>query len=127
MARRRWHAFCPETIRAARNAALALDQTFCYWTRAGPGVTLGKKETTGAHRPEGTGMLHPLRAAARFIDQKIGWNRIGLPLSLVIIASAATVLCRILPGINFSDVIVAPKATDPPDAMLAGLFRAAAS
>ena len=36
-------------------------------------------------------MLHPLRAAARFVDQKIGWNRIGLALSLVIIASAAPV------------------------------------
>jgi uncharacterized membrane protein YbhN (UPF0104 family) len=71
-------------------------------------------------------MLHPLRAAARFIDQKIGWNRIGLALSLVIIASAATVLYRILRGINFSDVIVALKATDPLDAMLAGLFVAAA-
>jgi len=71
-------------------------------------------------------MLHPLRAAARFIDRKIGWNRIGLALSLVIIASAATVLYRILRGINFSDVIVALKATDPVDVMLAGLFVAAA-
>jgi uncharacterized membrane protein YbhN (UPF0104 family) len=71
-------------------------------------------------------MLHPLRAAARFIDQKIGWNRIGLALSLVIIASAATVLYRILRGTNFSDVIVALKATDPLDVMLAGLFVAAA-
>ena len=33
-------------------------------------------------------MLQPLRAAARFIDRKIGWNRIGLALSLVIIAVA---------------------------------------
>jgi uncharacterized membrane protein YbhN (UPF0104 family) len=71
-------------------------------------------------------MLHPLRAAARFIDQKIGWNRIGLALSLVIIASAATVLYRILRETNFSDVIVALKATDPLDVMLAGLFVAAA-
>jgi len=70
-------------------------------------------------------MLHPLRAAARFIDQKIGWNRIGLALSLVIIASAATVLYRILRGTNFSDVIVALKATDPLDVMLAALFVAA--
>jgi len=71
-------------------------------------------------------MLHPLRAAARFIDQKIGWNRIGLALSLVIIASAATVLYRILRGINFSEVLVALKATDPLDVMLAGMFVAAA-
>lgn len=70
-------------------------------------------------------MLHPLRAAARLIDQKIGWNRIGLALSLVIIASAAVVLYRILRGIEFSDVVVALKATDPFDVLLASLFVAA--
>ena len=70
-------------------------------------------------------MLNPLRATARLIDQKIGWNRIGLALSLIIIAAAAMVLYRILRGINFSDVIVALKATDPADVLLAGLFVAA--
>jgi uncharacterized membrane protein YbhN (UPF0104 family) len=57
-------------------------------------------------------MLHPLRAAARFIDQKIGWNRIGLVLSLVIIVAAATVLYRMLRGIQFAEVMVALKATE---------------
>jgi uncharacterized membrane protein YbhN (UPF0104 family) len=70
-------------------------------------------------------MLHPIRATARLIDQKIGWNRIGLALSLVIIVSAAVVLYRILRGISFSDVVVALKATDPFDVLLAGLFVAA--
>jgi uncharacterized membrane protein YbhN (UPF0104 family) len=70
-------------------------------------------------------MLHPIRATARLIDQKIGWNRIGLALSLVIIVSAAVVLYRILRGIRFSDVVVALKATDPFDVLLAGLFVAA--
>jgi len=70
-------------------------------------------------------MLHPLRATARLIDQKIGWNRIGLALSLIIITAAAVVLYRILRGINFSDVIVALKATEPADVVLAGLFVAA--
>jgi len=70
-------------------------------------------------------MLHPIRATARLIDQKIGWNRIGLALSLVIIVSAAVVLYRILRGISFSDVMVALKATDPFDVLLAGLFVAA--
>jgi glycosyltransferase 2 family protein len=71
-------------------------------------------------------MLHPLRAAARFVDQKIGWNRIGLALSLVIIASAATVLYRMLRGINVSDVLVALKATEPSDVLFAAMFVAAA-
>ncbi len=70
-------------------------------------------------------MLHPIRAAARLIDQKIGWNRIGLALSLIIIASAAVVLYRILRGTNFSDVVVALKAVEPSDVLLAGLFVAA--
>jgi uncharacterized membrane protein YbhN (UPF0104 family) len=69
-------------------------------------------------------MLHPLRAAARFIDQKIGWNRIGLVLSLVIIVAAATVLYRMLRGIQFAEVMVALKATEMSDVLLAGLFVA---
>jgi uncharacterized membrane protein YbhN (UPF0104 family) len=69
-------------------------------------------------------MLHPLRAAARFIDQKIGWNRIGLVLSLVIIVAAATVLYRMLRGIQLAEVMVALKATEVSDVLLAGLFVA---
>jgi glycosyltransferase 2 family protein len=70
-------------------------------------------------------MLHPLRATARFINQKIGWNRIGLALSLAIIGFAIFVLYRMLRGIEFSDVVVALKATDPADVALAALFVAA--
>jgi uncharacterized membrane protein YbhN (UPF0104 family) len=70
-------------------------------------------------------MLHPLRATARFIDERIGWSRIGLALSLVIIVSATTVLYRILRGLNAADVIVALKATDTRDVLLAALFVAA--
>ena len=70
-------------------------------------------------------MLHPLRATARFIDEKIGWSRIGLALSLLVIASAATVLYRTLRGLNVADVVVALKATETRDILLAGLFVAA--
>ena len=69
-------------------------------------------------------MLHPLRAFARFINEKIGWNRIGLAISLVIIVSACTVLYRILRAIDFAQVVVALKATDPKDVIFAGLFVA---
>src|SRR3954463_1347882 len=82
----------------------------------------GKQETTVAHRPEGRGMLHPIRAAARLIDQKIGWSRIGLALSLVIIGTAAIVLYRILRGISLADLFDALKATEWIDALLAALF-----
>jgi uncharacterized membrane protein YbhN (UPF0104 family) len=70
-------------------------------------------------------MLHPIRAAARLIDQKIGWNRIGLALSLVIIATAGLVLYRILRGISAADLLDALKATEWVDVLLAALFVAA--
>jgi uncharacterized membrane protein YbhN (UPF0104 family) len=70
-------------------------------------------------------MLHPLRATARFINEKIGWNRIGLALSLVIIVSAVVVLYRMLRGIDVAEVVVALKATQPRDILLAGFFVAA--
>jgi len=70
-------------------------------------------------------MLHPLRAAARVIDQRIGWNRIGLALSLVIIATAAIVLYRILRDISLADLIDAIKSTEWIDVLLATLFVAA--
>src|SRR6185436_18922472 len=89
--RSRSHALPPETtVRSCRTRTspnvLLLDS--CH-----PGIP-GKQETKVVHRPEGKGMLHPIRATARLIDQKIGWNRIGLALSLVIIVSAAVVLYR---------------------------------
>jgi hypothetical protein len=69
-------------------------------------------------------MLHPLRATARFIDRKIGWNRIGLALSLVIISAAAFVLYRMLRGIDIADVVEAIKSTEAIDVVLASLFVA---
>lgn len=70
-------------------------------------------------------MLHPLRATARIINEKIGWNRIGLALSLVIIGTALFVLYRMLRGIDVAQVIVALKATDRSDVVFASLFVAA--
>jgi uncharacterized membrane protein YbhN (UPF0104 family) len=70
-------------------------------------------------------MLHPLRAAARVIDQKIGWNRIGLALSLVIIGTAGIVLYRILRGISMADLVDALRSTEWIDILLATLFVAA--
>ena len=71
-------------------------------------------------------MLNALRATARFLDKRIGWNRIGFALSVTIIAIAGVVLYRILRGISAQDVIAALKATEARDIILAGLFVAAA-
>src|SRR5205085_12148511 len=130
MAWRRWHANPPETIRLPCVGSLRAMRLSRSARRSASEIEPArefpeKQETKVVHRPEGKGMLHPIRAAARLIDQRIGWNRIGLALSLIIIAAAATVLYRILRGIEFSEVVVALKATDPADALLAGLFVAA--
>ncbi len=70
-------------------------------------------------------MYRRLRAAARFIDEAVGWHRVGLGLSLVIIAAASFVLYRTLRGIDVREVMFAIKTTHPRDILLAGLFVAA--
>ena len=57
-------------------------------------------------------MLKSLRAVARFCHKTIGWNRIGLLLSVAIIAVAAVVLFRMLRDIDVDEVIAALKATE---------------
>ena len=70
-------------------------------------------------------MLAKLRAAARFIDETIGWNRVGFVLSLTIIVAALVVLYKMLHNIDVDKVVVALRATPARDVALAGLFVAA--
>jgi uncharacterized membrane protein YbhN (UPF0104 family) len=60
----------------------------------------------------------------RFCDRTIGWNRIGLVLSVVIIAVAGMVLYRILRGIEIREVVAALRTSDPRDILLAALLVA---
>ncbi len=69
-------------------------------------------------------MLHSLRAVARLFQKYIGWNRIGVLLSLAIIGVALTVLTRMLQNINVDEVIVALKATKLRDIIAAAIFVA---
>lgn len=66
--------------------------------------------------------LRALRAAARFSDETIGWNRIGLLLSVAIIAIAAVALYHILHDINVEEVIQAFVDTDTSNIAIAALF-----
>jgi glycosyltransferase 2 family protein len=72
-----------------------------------------------AHR-----ILDALHRAALFCDRRIGWNRIGVALSLTIIIVAATVLYRILRTINFTEVVDAIVTTDWRDIALSATFVA---
>ncbi len=69
-------------------------------------------------------MLNSLRAGARFVRDKIGWNRIGVLLSLVIIGVAAVVLFHMLRNIKLNEVVRALKATELHSIVAAALFVA---
>jgi uncharacterized membrane protein YbhN (UPF0104 family) len=72
----------------------------------------------------GEAALDALRAAARFCDEKLGWNRIGFLLSVTIIAIAATALVHILRGIKVAKVIDAMLAAQVSDIVWAAVFVA---
>jgi glycosyltransferase 2 family protein len=69
-------------------------------------------------------MLKSLRAVARFFQNNIGWHRIGVLLSLTVIAVAAVVLFHSLRDLNVDEVIAAVKATERRHIAAAALFVA---
>jgi uncharacterized membrane protein YbhN (UPF0104 family) len=71
-------------------------------------------------------MLTPLRAAAHFLEHRIGWNRIGFVLSLCIIGVALFVLYRMLHGIDVKEVLAAIRATEGRHIGVAAFFVACA-
>ncbi len=70
-------------------------------------------------------MLNSLRAVARFIQNKIGWNRIGVLLSVAIIAAAVMVLVHMLRDIDVDEVFKALRATSSSRIAASALFVAA--
>ena len=76
-------------------------------------------ETDREHR-----VLDALHRAAVFCDTRIGWNRIGIVLSVTIIAIAAVVLYRILRTIDAGEVLDALATTDWRDFSLAAVYVA---
>jgi glycosyltransferase 2 family protein len=69
-------------------------------------------------------VLDALHRAAVFCDRKIGWNRIGVAISLTLIAIAAVVLYRILRTIETREVVEALLAANLHKVALAALFVA---
>lgn len=66
-------------------------------------------------------MFKSLRAVARFFQDTIGWNRIGVVLSVTIIAVAAAVLFHMLRNLDVDGVVAALKATPHFDIAVAAL------
>ena len=69
-------------------------------------------------------MLRAVRAVARFFQTKVGWNRLGVLLSIAIIAVAADVLFHMLRDIDFDEVVTALKATQLKHIAAAAFFVA---
>jgi uncharacterized membrane protein YbhN (UPF0104 family) len=69
-------------------------------------------------------MLQSLRAGARIFEKYVGWNRLGVLLSLGIIAVAVYVLVHMLRGIQVHEVVRALKHTHPRNIVFAALFVA---
>src|SRR5579871_1153111 len=68
------------------------------------------------------GMMKGLRASAHFFNRKVGFSRLGLVLSLVIVVGAAVVLYRTLRDINPGELLNVLEATDWRTLGVAGLF-----
>src|SRR5262249_27565979 len=69
-------------------------------------------------------MLKWLRALARFFQTTIGWDRVGVLLSVAIISVAAVVLYNMLHDIDVDEVVAALKATEPQHIAAAAFFVA---
>jgi uncharacterized membrane protein YbhN (UPF0104 family) len=72
----------------------------------------------------GQAALNVFRIGVRFCNERIGWNRIGLLLSLTIIAIAAVALVHILRGIKVHEVIAAMQRAHGDDLAWASVFVA---
>ena len=70
-------------------------------------------------------MFARIRNTGRWFGETFGWGWIGACLSFVIIAAAAVVLYRTLRELEFADLVVALRATDRHDVIIAAVFVAA--
>jgi uncharacterized membrane protein YbhN (UPF0104 family) len=69
-------------------------------------------------------MLEAISALSRKIDERIGWNRIALAVSVAIVGGSLFILYKVLRHIDAGKVITAIRATPPEGIMWACLFVA---
>lgn len=70
-------------------------------------------------------MPRVMRAIARFLDETIGWNKVGIALSLLIIGAAVAVLYRMLHDLDLEEVVDTLNAISLTNIALAAVFVAA--
>src|ERR1700735_3724129 len=66
-------------------------------------------------RTSGASMYGGLYSFAKSFDEKIGWGKVGVLLSVAIIAVAAVVLYHTLRDIDFDEVVAAIEAVEKHD------------
>lgn len=70
-------------------------------------------------------MLNATSVITRALKERVGWNGIGLAISLLIIVISSVTLFRLLRGIEVEKVLVAVQATSIQTILIAGVFVAA--
>jgi uncharacterized membrane protein YbhN (UPF0104 family) len=70
-------------------------------------------------------VLNAMSAITRAVDAKVGWNRIGIAISLLVIAIAFATLFRLLRDVDIGRVVSALQAMPPRTVLMAGVFVAA--
>src|SRR5215475_3187275 len=70
-------------------------------------------------------MRSRLRTAARLVDTRVGWSRVGFLLSIAVITAAAVVLYHVLRDIDPADVVDALGDIETFHIVLAAIFVAA--
>lgn len=69
-------------------------------------------------------MLNAMGVFTRAVDEKIGWSRIGVAISVAVVAIAGVTLVRLLRDIDFDKVLAAIKETPPSAILVAGILVA---
>ena len=69
--------------------------------------------------------MNALRALARIFNQKVGWHRVGVILSITIVVIASVILYQKLQNINVSKVLTAMATVEYRDVAIAAVFVAA--
>ena len=70
-------------------------------------------------------MLNAMSVFSRTVDERVGWNRIGAVISIVVIAASLVVLYRLLHDIELAKVTVALAAMPLSSILTAAVFVAA--
>jgi glycosyltransferase 2 family protein len=87
-------------------------------------MDLGSNQLPASTARPGRRILNAMSVFARAVDEKIGWHRIGVALSIGVFAIACWTLLRLLRDIDFGKVVAAIKAMPAEAIVAAGLFVA---